>query len=322
MTKAVLILANPNAKRGAQRVRRVVQKLSAAHEALGWQVVSRQTERTGPRECEIVAAHAEQVQTIVAVGGDGTVRETVLGMTDGQRDRIDVGLVPMGNANVLAREVGIAWDDEDLAIQQAMQGHTTRMDVGAINDTPTFLLMLDVGYFAEVVQTIAGLREHRATRWLYSLGGDALYGCVGLWKWLLPNRADVQVVADQHPPFTATSIAIANAATYAKTGAFCPAASASDGVLDFNAARPGKTMRYSLAAVRGKPNAAASIVGSARQFTLIARQKRFVCQVDGDPLPDGPFAQMNVTVLPGYYSLITPESPHRRHQRAVPEPKN
>lgn len=307
MTKTALLLANPTAKRGEQSVRDAVDKLASRYEQLGYRVISQYTQRNGPRERQIVAEHADAAEVIIAIGGDGTVRETVLGMSDMQRARSLIGFIPMGNANVLAREVGIPCNDPNLAIEQTLSGVPRRMDVGAINGIPTFLLMFDAGYFAQVVHTVAALRSHPATNWLYALGGDFLYGSIGIIKLLKPHRPGFTVTAGDQAPFATNSLAIANASIYAKAGSFCPNADPSDGMLEFNAARRGKTMRYSLAAMIGKPNPILSEIGSATRFVLKATERKFVCQVDGDPLPDGPFQELCIEVRPSYYALITPK---------------
>ena len=306
MANLALILANPVVKRGERAVREVVQKLTAAYEQQGRQVIARYTERDGARETQIVAEYANQAETIVAVGGDGTVRETVLAMTDAQRASTPIGFVPMGNANVLAREVGIALHDQDKAIEQAVHGHRRLMDVGTVNGQPTFLLMLDAGYFARVVHRVAAIRNRPSTRWMYRLGGDLLYGGIGMLNLLIPGAAQVEVVTDDGAAFTTSSLAIANAATYAKNGSFCPDADPSDGVLDFNASRGNKTMRHSLAAMTGKPKPAISHIGKATRFSLRAISRGFLCQVDGDPLFDGPVQRLTIEVRSGYYSLLVP----------------
>lgn len=307
MTKTVLLLANPTAKRGEASIRNAVAKLSNRYRQKKFQIITRYTQRYGPRERQIVAAHADEIDVVIAIGGDGTVRETVLGMNATQRARIVIGFVPMGNANVLAREVGIAWDNPEIAIEQTLSGTARRMDVGAVNGAPTFLLMLDVGYFAQVVHSVAALRSKRATNWLYALGGDVLYASIGILELCARSRPDFSVLAGNQAPFTSHAMAIANASTYAKTGSFCPQADPSDGMLNFNAARTGKTLQYALAAMSGKPNAALSYTGLAKQFTFKAASRPFTCQVDGDPLAGGPFDELLVEIRADYYALITPK---------------
>ena len=303
MANVALILANPVAKRGEHAVREAVGKLAAAYQRQNRDVVVRYTEQDGAREAQIVSEFAEQAETIVAVGGDGTVRETVLAMTEAQRANTTIGFVPMGNANALAREAGIPHDDQDEAIQNAVHGQARQMDVGAINGQPKFLLMLDIGYFAHVVHRVAAIRKRRSTRWLYALGGDVLYGCVGALTLLGPRTAQVEVQPEDGEGFTSSSITIANAAVYAKSGSFCPSADPSDGVLNFNAARSNRTARYAIAGMRGRPKPSSSRIGAAKRLQLRAVSAGFLCQVDGDPLFDGPVQDLSVEVLPSYYSL-------------------
>ena len=74
MANVALILANPVAKRGEQAVREAVGKLAAAYQRQNRDVVVRYTEQDGAREAQIVSEFADQAETIVAVGGDGTTR--------------------------------------------------------------------------------------------------------------------------------------------------------------------------------------------------------------------------------------------------------
>ena len=182
------------------------------------------------------------------------------------------------------------------------------MDAGAVNGQAKFLLMLDAGYFARVVHAVAKTRRSRWTNWLYAFGGDLLYGGIGLLKLLPFGAAKLAVTIDQQPPFVTSSIAIANASVYAKSGSQCPDAVMTDGLLNFNALRNRQTLRFSMAAMRGKPNPAISTLGTAVSFLLRAQSRPFFCQVDGDPLGDGPLQELTVDVLPDFYSLIVPVS--------------
>ena len=72
-----------------------------------------------------VGRRGDEVGRFVVVGGDGTVREAIDGLGDA-RSRIPVGIVPMGNANVVARELGIG-PDVDEAIRVAVDGEPVPM---------------------------------------------------------------------------------------------------------------------------------------------------------------------------------------------------
>ena len=55
-------------------------------------------------------AVTEDFEAIVAAGGDGTLNEVVNGIADvpGGLDRVRLGVLPLGTANVFARELGIS----------------------------------------------------------------------------------------------------------------------------------------------------------------------------------------------------------------------
>lgn len=307
VNKRALIIANPAARRGQQAVLRVVDKLARRLAERGTDSTTCLTEREGPREADYVRKHADSVEAIYAVGGDGTVRACVMAMTAQQRRRVVIGFVPMGNANVLARTVGIDLDDPDRAAEQVLSGRATDMDIGCINGEPAFLLMMDCGYFARVVQSITKTRNRRGTGWLYRHFGNPLYATVGLLQMIPGRSAPVRLDVDGAEVATSSNIAIANVRVYAKTGSLCPAADPSDGLLDYNAMRGNRTLRYSLAAMRARPTAAISHLGTGKRFELTAMSRPFVCQVDGDPLPGGPFRSLQVEVQPAHYRLIVPK---------------
>ena len=54
---------------------------------------------------------SDDYQVVVAMGGDGTVNEVVNGVLDSGRD-VSVGIIPIGTANVLARELSVPIDYE------------------------------------------------------------------------------------------------------------------------------------------------------------------------------------------------------------------
>ena len=103
MRRHVLIIVNPAAggtRSGARRLRRVV----AALERCGCTAVLRHASaRAG--DVERLAREAEpDFEAIVAAGGDGTVNAVVNGLAGMPRP---VALLPLGTANLLAREIGL-----------------------------------------------------------------------------------------------------------------------------------------------------------------------------------------------------------------------
>lgn len=95
-------ILNPSAGRG--RVNSIQDKLRDRLDALG--IGGEFAKTTGPGDATKMAesAIAKGFNTIVAVGGDGTLNEVINGVT---RDKVAVGVIPIGQTNRLAYHLGI-----------------------------------------------------------------------------------------------------------------------------------------------------------------------------------------------------------------------
>ena len=71
---------------------------------------------------------------VVVAGGDGTVREVASVLS---RTGIPMGVVPIGTANLLSRNLGLRPQDLDSNIRHAITGHDRTIDIGRISlETP------------------------------------------------------------------------------------------------------------------------------------------------------------------------------------------
>ena len=75
-----------------------------------------------------IEAISDEVDLLVVVGGDGTIREAVAGL-GAALTHVKLGIVPMGHANVVARELGIPLAPGP-AIDALLNGVSVRVDVG------------------------------------------------------------------------------------------------------------------------------------------------------------------------------------------------
>jgi lipid kinase YegS len=91
------------------------------------------------------------VDLVLAGGGDGTVNEVVAGFLDaagGAKPVVNLGILPLGTANDLARACGIPLDPL-AALRLAVSGAATEVDVGRANGRP-FMNVATGGFGTQV----------------------------------------------------------------------------------------------------------------------------------------------------------------------------
>jgi diacylglycerol kinase (ATP) len=90
---------------------------------------------------------------VVAAGGDGTVNEVINGLDK----EATLGILPLGTANVLARELGLPLDVER-ACERILRGERTRIDLGVATNPEgverRFACMAGIGFDAHVVRAV------------------------------------------------------------------------------------------------------------------------------------------------------------------------
>lgn len=123
---------------------RIVQTLSEA----GWQVDLAFS--TGPGCVPRLAREAadQGYDVVIAGGGDGTVNEALQGVV---HTPTALGVIPLGTANVFAREVGIPLDPIRAA-EPLTRCEVRRLDVGLTSTGRYFLLWSGIGFDAEVAK--------------------------------------------------------------------------------------------------------------------------------------------------------------------------
>jgi diacylglycerol kinase (ATP) len=143
-----VIIGNPNS--GSAGDEGYLECFADALRAGGFEVEVLNTE--GPDHATELAAMAGD-RLVIAAGGDGTVNEVVNGLHNGAT----MGILPLGTANVLAREIGLPLKPED-ACQRILSGTGSLMDVGVATDEEgmerRFACMAGIGFDASVVREV------------------------------------------------------------------------------------------------------------------------------------------------------------------------
>jgi diacylglycerol kinase (ATP) len=117
---------------------------------------------------ESVADLASEVDLVISVGGDGTLREILTGLRDRppSANPVRVGVLPMGTGNALCADLGLP-RDVDGALEVLLRGKTVDIDVADVNGELCFLIT-GIGPDALVVEDIAARRKGRPmSKWAY-----------------------------------------------------------------------------------------------------------------------------------------------------------
>jgi diacylglycerol kinase family enzyme len=156
-------VSNPRATTTTARQRDVLVHALAAEAKLEVE----ETNNRGHAAALACRAMRDGVDTVIALGGDGTVNEVVNGLlTDGVHPDVPaLGVVPGGSTNVFARALGLPNDPVEATsmLLDAMAAERTR-DIGlGMADDRYFLFTAGLGFDAAVVGAVEAHRRRGKT---------------------------------------------------------------------------------------------------------------------------------------------------------------
>ncbi len=271
-----LLVTNPFSGRGLRekQIAYVVELFSAR----GSVVDVVRTRGPGDAQRSVKASRRHHTAIVVA-GGDGTINEVVNGLGG---ERLPIGIVPRGTANVLAQDLGIP-KRLRRAIEVILRGKELPLDV-AMAGGRRFMLMASAGYDAQVV---AEVHRKRGRRWF----GYQSY-LLPMLKVLLRGRFPVIRVEMNGRSFECRHVVVANVGSYG--GPFRPAPKAiyNDGQLDvvmyFRRGRF-SALRYGCLALSGSSYAREGDVIRVRAENVgLSSADEVPYQLDGDPVGNLP----------------------------------
>jgi diacylglycerol kinase (ATP) len=148
MGEEAVIIGNPNSGRAGSKG--YLERCATVLRSGGLAVEVMNTER--PDHATELASLAGDSLVVVA-GGDGTINEVINGL----HREATLGILPLGTANVLARELGLPLDPEG-ACERILRGERMRMDLGVATDGEgverRFACMAGMGFDAKVVSAV------------------------------------------------------------------------------------------------------------------------------------------------------------------------
>ncbi len=209
------LVCNPSA--GGGKAAAVAARAQTRLHTHGIDVTVRST--STPQEAsDITQEMAQDVDVVVAVGGDGTVNEVVNGLAG---TNIPLGIVPAGTVNVLALELGIPFDT-DRACDVIAAGSALSLDLGTANGR-RFTLMLGAGIDAMTVRELDPIAKRRF--------GRLAFVSTGVLSRIRHPQPDFEVDVDGQS-FQATFAVVGNSRFYAGRFGVTTEADPTDGVFD------------------------------------------------------------------------------------------
>jgi YegS/Rv2252/BmrU family lipid kinase len=302
LLKAVLLIRNPTAGRRRQGlVDAVVREL----EAEGWAVELIDTAAAGDARRLAESCEIDRYAVIAVAGGDGTINEVVNGLAMRGEGAPPLAIVPLGTANVLAHELGLASSAAAIA-KTIMSGRAVLMHPGRASgegDPRCFSLMAGAGFDAKVVAGVSAPLKRRF--------GKAAY----VWRSLIEARRYRPVryaVEIDGAPYEAASVIVTRSRHYAGPYVVAPDAALSEPLLHvclFERWGRSQTLRFGLALLRGRlPLTGGYRVIAGREVKVsvlsdAGELRRQPVQIDGD---DALTLPVSIGLAPAAVRLLQP----------------
>lgn len=289
--RRAVVVANPIAGRG--KGRSAAEELGEGLRALGAET---EVFLTSGRDdaWHFLRSHEGEVDLVVAIGGDGTVREVLNGLVDPD---VPVGILPLGTANVLAAELGLP-RDVHRALEVFARGRVVPIDVATVGGKLAFMVM-GVGFDGLAVREVEAHRKGPITKLVY---GPAILRAL---RGYTPPELEVEVDGERVPGGPFGLVLVSNLARYGGFMRLSPRSRMDDGRFEVYLLRGGSPLAlagHALRGVAGRLEGKRCVVRQARSVRVTAKRPAPV-QVDGDYAGETPI-ELSVSDL--QYRVLVP----------------
>jgi diacylglycerol kinase (ATP) len=231
-------------------------------------------------------------QTVVAVGGDGTVNEVAKNLIS---TGINFGIIPRGSGNGLARTLGIPMDTKK-ALQLIETGKIKTIDCGYINGKP-FFCTSGIGFDAHIGKLFAQSKKR----------GLSSYFKITTQQ-LLKYRAKNYTISADANTFTGKAflITFANAGQYGNDFYIAPEAKVDDGMIHVAIMKPFSVLSVwplLVKIMRKRAHTSRKIMTFTTQSLKIQQTQPDAIHFDGEPGVTGK-NEIEVKILPAVLKII------------------
>ncbi len=287
--RSILFIINPISGTGKKKIIEGLLKQLIVSNDIGFEV--KYTEYAG--HASIIAKDAVEsgdFDTVVAVGGDGSVNEVSSSLI---RTNVKMGIIPTGSGNGFARHLGIPLKYE-LAIKTIVKGSSSAVDSAEVNNR-RFVGVAGVGFDAFISKKF----DEAPTRGFWT------YFKLALSSYFNYKEKDYTIIADGNEVvLPAFIISFCNSCQWGNNAFICPNAVTHDGNLRLAIVR--KMPLYAL------PGFAIRLfkksIGKSKYYKEIVFKKACIkkqenlLHIDGEPIEEK--GDLNLQVNPASLNVI------------------
>ncbi|MEY2786720.1 MAG: Diacylglycerol kinase [Planctomycetota bacterium] len=292
--RQIELVVNPIA--GSGRALRTAERLAAMLRAEGAEVRLHAT-RARHDAREHLSAQRERADLVVAIGGDGTVREVFEGL---ERDPVPVLVLPQGTANVLGLDLQLPREAAG-ALRLIRSHRLQRIDLAAVHTSEgrrLSFLVSGIGFDAAVVHALERRRQGSISKLTWVAAGWEVFR-----SWREPQLG-VEIDGKRLPGRYGW-VLFSNIVHYAGLRVLSPDRALDDGQFEvylFEHCSRAGMMRHQLRALtRGLPGGACQRVRA--RCLRVESANPAPCQIDGDAAGWTPFG---AEVLAQQRTLLVP----------------
>ena len=269
----MLLIVNP--KSGVDRDKeRAVDIVTTLCEERGLTVNVEFTTREGDAQEIAIGGVNNKVKTVIAAGGDGTVREVANGLWG---SKIPMGIIPMGSGNGLARSLCIPQEIK-AAVEVALSGQREAIDRG-VAGAASFYSAFGIGFDAEVSYRFSLDKRRGKTTYLKHAIRQLFSYRPSRFR-LVSENLDIETEA--------LLVAVCNCKQYGNNAYISPDANPADGFLDVTVIHEGNFLSKAMAGIElfsGTLNSNVLVEMFRVRFLQIEKEGALesIVHLDGEP---------------------------------------